>query len=238
MTIYRKFLLTMILLYPLFSLLCCKNNEMTEKHIFQFNSFQVNTFVIWNERKECIIIDPGCLSEKECKILTRFIDDNQLKPVRLLNTHYHIDHILGNKFVKNHYQLPVEAHQAGRAFWENASVWAANFGVNKDELVAPDTYLQDGDEIKFGNSSIKVLYTPGHADGSICFYNKNENYVIVGDVLFHTSIGRTDLPTGNYDLLKQSIFDKLFTLPNETVVYPGHGPKTTIGFEKMNNPFL
>ena len=211
---------------------------MTEKHIFQFNSFQVNTFVVWDETKECIIIDPGCLSEKECKVLTRFIAENHLQPVRLVNTHYHIDHILGNKFVKNYYRLPVEAHQAGKAFWDNASVWAANFGMNQDDLVAPDAYLQDGDEIKFGHSSLKVLYTPGHADGSICFYNKDENYVVVGDVLFHTSIGRTDLPTGNYDILRQSITEKLFTLPDETVVYPGHGPKTTIGFEKMHNPFL
>ena len=206
--------------------------------IFQFNSFQVNTFVIWDETKECIIIDPGCLSEAERNVLTRFIADHQLRPVRLLNTHYHIDHILGNKYVKNHYHLLVEAHQAGDSFWKNASGWAASFGLSQGDLVAPDAYLKDGDEVKFGHSSLKVLYTPGHADGSICFYNKNDGYVIVGDVLFHTSIGRTDLPTGNYDVLKQSIMEKLFTLPDETVVYPGHGPKTSIGFEKGNNPFL
>jgi glyoxylase-like metal-dependent hydrolase (beta-lactamase superfamily II) len=211
---------------------------MTQKQIYQFNSFQINTLVIWDETKECIIIDPGCFSEQECNVLTHFIADNHLKPVRLLNTHYHIDHILGNKYVKNYYRLPVEAHRAGSPFWQNTSVWTANFGISQDDLVAPDAYLQDGDEIKFGNSSLKVLYTPGHADGSICFYNKDENYVIVGDVLFHTSIGRTDLPTGNYDVLKQSIKEKLFILPDETVVYPGHGPETTIGYEKVNNSFL
>ena len=211
---------------------------MTKMRIFQFNSFQVNTFVIWDGTKECIIIDPGCLSEAERNVLTRFIADHQLRPTHLLNTHYHIDHILGNKYVKNHYHLSVEAHQAGDSFWKNASGWAANFGLNQDDLLAPDAYLKDGDEIKFGHSSLNVLYTPGHADGSICFYNKTDSYVIVGDVLFHTSIGRTDLPTGNYDVLKQSIMEKLFTLPDETVVYPGHGPKTTIGFEKENNPFL
>jgi glyoxylase-like metal-dependent hydrolase (beta-lactamase superfamily II) len=235
---YRKISLTTVLWCSIFSLLCCKNDAMTQQRIFQFNSFQVNTFVIWDETKECIIIDPGCLSEKERTILTRFIADNQLKPVHLLNTHYHIDHILGNKYVNNYYRLPVEAHSGGSPFWENTSYWAANFGLKHDDLVAPDAYLQNGDEIKFGNSSLKVLYTPGHADGSICFYNKDEKYVIVGDVLFHTSIGRTDLPTGNYDVLKQSIKEKLFTLPDKTVVYPGHGQQTTIGYEKVNNPFL
>jgi glyoxylase-like metal-dependent hydrolase (beta-lactamase superfamily II) len=211
---------------------------MTQIQIFQFNSYQVNTFVIWDDTKECVIIDPGCFSKEEHSALTRFIEENGLKPVHLLNTHYHIDHVLGNKFIKNHYNLPVEAHQAGSPFWEYGSVWAAGFGIKEDDLVAPDAYLKDGDEVKFGNSSLEVLYTPGHADGSICFYNEADNYVIVGDVLFHTSIGRTDLPTGDYDVLKQKITEKLFTLPDETVVYPGHGPKTTIGFEKMNNPYL
>jgi len=206
--------------------------------IFQFNDFQVNTFVIWDETKECIIIDPGCFSKTECAVLTDFIAKNGLQPVRLLNTHYHIDHILGNKYVKGHYRLQVEAHQTGYPFWTNGAIWAASFGVNEDDLVAPDVYLQDGEVIKFGHSSLKVLYTPGHADGSICFYNEDDKYVIVGDVLFYTSIGRTDLPTGNYDVLKQSIEDKLFTLPDNVTVYPGHGQKTTIGFEKMNNPFL
>jgi glyoxylase-like metal-dependent hydrolase (beta-lactamase superfamily II) len=211
---------------------------MTQIQIFQFNSFQVNTFVIWDDTKECIIIDPGCFSKEEYKVLTAFIAEKSLKPVRLFNTHYHIDHIVGNKYIKNHYLLSVEAHQAGKSFWTNASVWAASFGINQDDLVAPDAYVQDGDEIKFGHSSLKVLYTPGHADGSVCFYNENDRYVIVGDVLFQTSIGRTDLPTGNYDVLKQNITEKLFTLPNDVTVYPGHGPKTTIGFEKVNNPFL
>ena len=234
----KKIFLTFVLLCAFFSFLCCKNNEMTQIQIFQFNSFQVNTFVIWDDTKECVIIDAGCFSEAEYDVLTAFIAEHGLKPVRLLTTHYHIDHILGNKYLKDYYRLSVEAHQAGKPFWGDASIWAATFGVNQDDLVAPDAYLQDGDEVKFGNSSLKVLYTPGHADGSICFYNKNDRYVIAGDVLFHTSIGRTDLPTGNYDVLKQSIMEKLFTLPDDVTVYPGHGPKTTIGFEKVNNPFL
>ena len=211
---------------------------MTQIRIFQFNSFQVNTFVIWDDTKECIIIDAGCFSKAEYDVLTTFIAKNNLRPVRLLTTHYHIDHILGNKYLRDYYRLPVEAHQAGNPFWTNAAAWAVSLGVNQDDLVAPDAYLQDGDEIKFGHASLKVLYTPGHADGSICFYNENDRYVIVGDVLFHTSIGRTDLPTGNYHILKQSITEKLFTLPDDVTVYPGHGHKTTIGFEKINNPFL
>ena len=211
---------------------------MTQMQIFQFNDFQVNTFVIWYDTKECVIIDAGCFSAKEYDVLTAFIAKNGLQPVRLLTTHYHIDHILGNKYLKDYYRLPVEAHEAGNPFWTNASIWAATFGISQDELIAPDAYLQDGDEVKFGRSSLKVLYTPGHADGSICFYNENDRYVVVGDVLFHTGIGRTDLPTGNFDVLKQNITEKLFTLPDDVTVYPGHGPKTTIGFEKVNNPFL
>jgi len=234
----RFFSKLFFLSYLIFSLLCCKNNTMTQMQIFQFNDFQVNTFIIWDDTKECIIIDPGCSSKAECDVLTTFIAENGLKPVRLLNTHYHIDHILGNKYVKNYYQLAVEAHQSGNMFWEDSSIWAASFGVKEDDLVAPDTYLKDGDEIKFGHSLLKVLYTPGHAAGSICFYNENDRYVIVGDVLFRTSIGRTDLPTGNFDILKKSIEEKLFTLPDDVTVYPGHGFKTTIGFEKENNPFL
>jgi glyoxylase-like metal-dependent hydrolase (beta-lactamase superfamily II) len=211
---------------------------MTQIKIFQFNDFQVNTFVIWDDTKECVIIDPGCFSEGECRVLTDFIAGNGLRAVRLLNTHYHIDHILGNKQVRDFYRLRVEAHGAGSPFWNNAVMWAASFGVEQDDLVAPDVFLKDGDEICFGHSVLKVLYTPGHADGSVCFYNENERYVIVGDVLFYSSIGRTDLPTGNYDVLKQSIMEKLFTLPDDVTVYPGHGTKTTIGFERMNNPFL
>lgn len=211
---------------------------MTEIKIFHFNDLEVNTFVIWDETNECVIIDAGCIAEPECNALTRFISEKELVPVHLLTTHYHIDHIMGNKFVKNTYNLPIEAHEAGKIFWEQGDMWANSFGIDPKELVPADRFLKDGDVITFGNSSLKVLYTPGHADGSVCFYNERDGYVIVGDVLFYSSIGRTDLPSGNYDTIKESIHQKLFTLPDNTVVYPGHGPKTTIGYEKMHNPFL
>lgn len=211
---------------------------MTQIKIFHFNDLEVNTFVIWDETGECVVIDAGCATDYECKALADFISENGLKPVHLLSTHYHIDHILGNKFVSETYQIPVTAHAAGEIFWKHGDLFASSFGVDRRELIAPDKFLKDGDVVVFGAGQLKVLYTPGHADGSVCFYNEKEGYVIVGDVLFYGSIGRTDLPSGNYDAIKKSIHEKLFTLPDDTVVYPGHGPKTAIGFEKMNNPYL
>lgn len=211
---------------------------MTQIKIFHFNDLEVNTFVLWDETKECVIIDAGCATERECQTLADFISENGLKPLYLLSTHYHIDHILGNKFVSETYQIPVTAHAAGAIFWKHGDLFASSFGVDKKTLIAPEKFVKEGDLITFGNSRLKTLYTPGHADGSICFYNEEDDYVIVGDVLFYGSIGRTDLPSGDYETIKKSIYEKLFTLPDDTVVYPGHGPKTTIAFEKTNNPFL
>ncbi|MDR0364369.1 MAG: MBL fold metallo-hydrolase [Bacteroidales bacterium] len=211
---------------------------MTQIQIFHFNDLEVNTYVIWDETKECVIIDAGCVRDYECRELTDFIAKADLKPVYLLTTHYHIDHIMGNKFVKETYRIPVCAHAAGEIFWKRGDMWAYSFGVNKNDLIAPDSFLKDNDIITFGVSRLKVLYTPGHADGSVCFYNEKEGYVVVGDVLFYSSIGRTDLPSGNFDTIKKSIYEKLYILPDETIIYPGHGPKTTVGFEKEHNPFL
>lgn len=211
---------------------------MIEIKRFVFNFFQVNTFVLYDETKECVIIDPGCINPAEQKELTDFINDNNLKPVKLLNTHSHIDHILGDVFVSQSYGLKPDIHKGGLPFMERIIESANAFDIVIEEVPEPGKFLNDGDVVKFGNSSLKVLYTPGHADGSICFYSKDQNFVIVGDVLFNQSIGRTDLPTGDFDLLASSIKEKLYTLPDETVVYPGHGPETNIGFEKRNNPFI
>jgi glyoxylase-like metal-dependent hydrolase (beta-lactamase superfamily II) len=205
---------------------------------FVFNSFQTNTYILSDDTRECLIIDAACEDDYEKSILSGFIESNKLHPARLIYTHCHIDHTLGNTYVSEKYGLEPEVHQDGKLFWETAREFSSVFNVNYDKPMYPKKFLKDGDLIAFGTSSLQVLYTPGHADGSICLWNREQKFVIVGDVLFYGSIGRTDLPTGDYDKLMKSLWDKLFSLADETVVYPGHGPATTIGFEKINNPFI
>ncbi len=205
---------------------------------FLFNPFQVNTFLLWDETKECVIIDPGCSTKKEQEEITGFISEKGLTPVRLLNTHSHIDHIAGNVFIAQHYGLKLEAHKDGKPFIEHSSDNAFIYGFENFETKLPDIHIHEGDVIRWGNSELEVIDTPGHAAGSICFINRPHQFVIVGDVLFQQSIGRTDLPSGDYDLLIDNIFKKLLTLPPDFTVYPGHGPETTIGYERYSNPFL
>lgn len=205
---------------------------------FIFNSFGVNTYVLYDESHECIIIDPACQYPDEEDQLSGFIGANNLKPVRLINTHTHIDHILGNTYIAEKYNLLPETHAAAVVFLETANQAGAAFGVQIERVIFPVNFLGDGDTVKFGNSSLRVLYTPGHAAGSICLVSDADSFVITGDVLFQESIGRTDLPTGDLDLLLASIREKLFTLPDQFKVYPGHGAATTIGFERRNNPFI
>lgn len=205
---------------------------------FPFNPFQVNTYVLSDETKECIIIDPGMQGQNEEQELTDYIDANGLKPVLLLNTHAHIDHIIANNFVAEKYNLQLNAHKDCVGFLTNAASYAESFGLKIAGVKSIDNFIGNEEVIKFGDSTIQVLHTPGHADGSLCFYSEKDAFVITGDVLFNQSIGRTDLPTGNYDLLQQSIWEKLFTLPDNTIAWPGHGPETNIGFEKLHNPFV
>jgi hydroxyacylglutathione hydrolase len=205
---------------------------------FIFNSFGVNTYVLYDESRKCLIVDPACEYPQEEEELSGFIEANSLKPVRLINTHAHIDHILGNTFVCEKYNLKPEAHEAGLKFYDNAVASGSVFGIRVGKVITPTDFLKEGDVVKFGNTTLSILYTPGHADGSICLVCDKDSFVITGDVLFQESIGRTDLPTGNLDRLLESIRLKLFTLPDQFIVYPGHGPTTTIGFEKRNNPFI
>lgn len=205
---------------------------------FVFNAFQVNTYLLYDHTGECVIVDAGMQDHSEENEITGFIEAGGLKPVLLLNTHTHIDHILGNAFLAGKYNLPLVAHRDSEKIMTNAPAYAMTFGIAMNRVKNIDRYIDDGDLIRFGDSVLETFYTPGHADGSVCFYAANEGFVITGDVLFNQSIGRTDLPTGDYDLLQKSIWEKLFTLADETVVYPGHGPETTIGFEKVNNPFV
>lgn len=206
---------------------------------FVFNSFGVNTYILTDATTgKCIIVDPACQSHGEEAELLGFISVHQLNPVAMVNTHFHIDHILGNTLICNTFNLKPQCHKSSKMLWETAPDFGKVFGITIEDLIIPTDFIDEGDVIPFGNASVQVLYTPGHADGSICLVNRAERYVVSGDVLFRDSIGRTDLPTGNFDVLYESITTKLFTLPDDFTVYPGHGPETSIGYEKMNNPFL
>jgi len=204
---------------------------------FIFNSFEVNAYILSDDTKECIIIDPACYDDLEKRTLTDYIDSNSLKPVKLINTHCHVDHLLGNSFVIEKYKLSTEIHKAGLPLLGNLKGYGMMFGINVENIPKPINFIEDNQIIRFGNSSLKAIYVPGHADGSLAFYSE-EGFVIVGDVLFYSGIGRTDLPSGNQSLLINNIKTKLFVLPEKTIVYCGHGPETTIGFEKENNPFF
>jgi glyoxylase-like metal-dependent hydrolase (beta-lactamase superfamily II) len=206
---------------------------------FTFNGFKENTYVLFDESKKCIIIDPGCYEQNEKLELERFIVDNELEPVKLINTHCHIDHVLGNRFVAEKWSLDLEMHELDLPTLRSVKDYCQLYGFhNYEESPEPSTFLKEGDKIHFGNSSLDVLFTPGHAPGHIVLYSNEQHFVIGGDVLFQMSIGRTDLPGGDYDTLINSIKDKLLPLDEQTKVYSGHGPSTTIGYEKTNNPFL
>ncbi|GAB2528619.1 MBL fold metallo-hydrolase [Rufibacter soli] len=205
---------------------------------FTFNPFSENTYVLYDDTKECVVIDPGCSNKTEQQELQDFIKTNELKVVRLLNTHCHIDHVLGNKFVADTYGVPLEIHEDDLPVLRSVPTYSAAYGFPQYQEVLPEKFLKEGEDVAFGNTKLEVLFTPGHAPGHVVFYHPESQNLIGGDVLFQRSIGRTDLPGGDYDTLIQSIRTKLFTLPEEVTVHPGHGPSTTIGEEKASNPFL
>ncbi|MBN1118253.1 MAG: MBL fold metallo-hydrolase [Bacteroidales bacterium] len=205
---------------------------------FVFNSFQVNTFVLYDDSKECIIIDPACYALEEYNELYKFIGDNGLMPKYIANTHGHVDHLLGVKTVSEHYNIPFKVHEDDFFLLETAVQSGLIFGFNINENPVADEILKEGEIIKFGNSELELFHVPGHSPGSIVFYSKEGAFVVVGDVLFKSSIGRTDLPGGNYEDLISGIRSKLLTLPPETIVLSGHGPHTTIKNEHDTNPFL
>ncbi|MEI6681595.1 MAG: MBL fold metallo-hydrolase [Bacteroidota bacterium] len=205
---------------------------------FIFNSFMVNTYLLYDESGECIVIDAACFEPGEEEALKDFVVKNNLTPVRNLNTHCHVDHVLGNDFIARTYGIYPEYHKNSVAFFDTLKEIGASFGYSIDQVPDAKRFLVANETVQWGNSELKVLFTPGHAEGSVCFYNEAQGFVITGDVLFRDTIGRTDLPTGDFDQLMVSIKTKLFTLPDETVVYPGHGPETSIGYEKDNNPFI
>jgi hydroxyacylglutathione hydrolase len=205
---------------------------------FTFSPLSENTYVLNNQTGDCIIIDPGCYFGDERRELKEYISENGLQPKYLLNTHCHLDHVFGNKFVHETWQLEPYIHAAEQLVLENASQAGLSWGLPFDNYKGTLHFLREGDMVRLGNDELKVLYAPGHSPGHVCFYSQLQHFVIGGDVLFKMSIGRTDLPGGDFDTLIESIRGQLFGLPPETIVYPGHGEQTTIGFEKKNNPFL
>jgi len=206
--------------------------------IFVFNSFQTNTYLLYDETLHAVIIDAACYQEEEKREISQFIESEKITPVKLLNTHLHIDHVLGNAFITAKYGIEPEVHPGGLMLLKTAPEFASVFGIKFNNQSLPTHFIRQGDVVSFGHSQLEIVDTPGHADGSICFINHPQKFAIVGDVLFNGSIGRTDFPTGNYETLIQSIETKLLTLPDDYRIYPGHGPATTIGNEKQFNPYL
>jgi len=206
--------------------------------VFTFSPIQENTYILFNDKQQAIVIDPGCYFPAEQDTLKEFFIKAALKPTLLLNTHCHLDHVFGNKFIKDTYGLTLQIHADEEKMLKYAPESGLKWGLPFDNYDGNIVYLAEGDIITLGDDSLEVILAPGHSPGHICFYNKAANYIIAGDVLFRGSIGRTDLPYGSHAQLLKNIEEKLFVLPNETVVYPGHGEKTTIGYEKRNNPFF
>jgi hydroxyacylglutathione hydrolase len=210
---------------------------MMQIKAFEFNPFQENTYVLYDESGECVIVDPGCFGKDEENELSDFIAENNLTVKLLLNTHCHIDHVLGNWFVKNKFGVSLYIHPKDEVVLKAVKVYAPNYGFPGYQEALPDEYLKEGEIISFGKQTLSILFVPGHAPGHVAFYHEEDKVLLGGDVLFYNSIGRTDLPGGDFQTLLDSIKQKFFSLPDDVTVYPGHGPQTTIGFEKKTNPF-
>ena len=203
-----------------------------------FNPIGENTYILYNESKQCIIIDPGCYFEEENEQLKGFITQNELNPTQLLNTHCHLDHVFGNKMISETYHLTLQMHEKEKPVLAYAPTSGLMYNMPFDNYVGEFILLKEGDTVLLGQDELKVIEVPGHSPGSICFYCAKQNFLIGGDVLFQGSIGRTDLPLGDHETLLLHIKNKLLVLPEETVVHSGHGLPTTIGAEKANNPYL
>jgi hydroxyacylglutathione hydrolase len=211
---------------------------MMNLEILTNNPYQENTYILWDETKECVIIDPGMYTADEQNAVVNFINNNNLRPVLLLNTHCHIDHVLGNKFIYDQYGLKPQFHKGELPLLQAVPSYAPQQGFKYELSPDPEVFLSESGSINFGNTVLELIFAPGHSPAHLCFYNKADAILIGGDVLFKGSIGRTDLPGGSHDTLISSIKNQLFTLPDDVKVYPGHGPSTTIAFEKAFNPFF
>lgn len=206
--------------------------------VFTFSPVEENTYILYNEAKEAIIIDPGAYFDHEKDEMKSFISEKNISPKILLNTHCHLDHVFGNKFIAEKYDLKMQTHRNEEQMLQLAPSSALMYNLPFDIYTGEIVYLEEGDAIVFRNDELKVIYVPGHSPGHICFYCEKQQFLIGGDVLFKQSIGRTDLPFGNHQDLINNIKKKLWPLPKEVIVYPGHGEPTTIGEEMATNPFL
>lgn len=205
---------------------------------FEFSPIQENTYLLYNEHNDCIIIDPGCYFEEEREMLASFIQSKNLNPVLLLNTHCHLDHVFGNKFVAEKYGLIPHIHPLEKKLLEYAPTSGLMYNLPFDNYTGELAYIDEGSILKVGEDELVAIFTPGHSPGSLSFYCKKQLFIISGDVLFQRSIGRTDLPGGDHATLIRSIKEKLMILPDETVVHSGHGPSTTVIAERNGNPYL
>lgn len=205
---------------------------------FCFNAFQENTYVLYNEKKEAIIVDPGCYLKNEKETLSHWISEMELTPTLLLNTHCHLDHVFGNTYVSELYGLTAHFHLKEQAVIDRLPEGGARWGVPCDPYIGPVQYIEQDEMITFGNDQFKVLFTPGHSPGSVCFYHKEQDFIVGGDLIFLDGVGRTDLPGSNPLDLINSIKSQIFPLPDSLTIYSGHGPKTTWGREKAANPYI
>jgi glyoxylase-like metal-dependent hydrolase (beta-lactamase superfamily II) len=205
---------------------------------FEFNPFRENTYVLSDDTGECLIVDPGCQEPEEQDLLLDHLEKNDLEPVKMVNTHCHIDHILGTAFLHDQFKLPFLIHPEEKPLLKASIAQGEFFGLKVQTPPEPTGFLNEGDTVTFGDSMFEVIHIPGHSPGGIVLLNREQQCMITGDVLFQGSIGRTDLPGGDFDSLVNSIREKLLTLNPEIKVYPGHGPDTTIGIEKQSNPFF
>lgn len=208
--------------------------------VFEFNPIAVNTYVLYDKTGECVIIDPACFYADEQRSLFNFIQDKNLVIKHVLNTHLHFDHVFGVNFVEKQFEVKTEAHKADEFLLETMNEQLAAFGFTPNGSYVPTIgkYIDERDVIEFGKQRLSIMHIPGHSPGSIVFYNKEQDVAISGDVIFRGSIGRTDLPKGNFEQLIEGIKTKLLVLPHQTAIYPGHGPATTVKYEMSNNPFL
>ena len=205
---------------------------------FVFSPIQENTYILYNEFNDCIIIDPGCYFDEEKETLVNYVEKTGLTPKMLLNTHCHLDHVFGNKFISEKYSLTLHIHVNEKVVLEFAPTSGLMYDMPFDNYTGELIFIKEGEIIKLGDDELRVLLTPGHSPGSLSFYSEKDMFVISGDALFYRSIGRTDLPMGNHQTLVNSIKKQLLVLPENTKVYSGHGPVTNIGDEKAGNPFL
>lgn len=211
---------------------------MMEIASFVMNEFQENTYIVFDETRECVVVDPGCFRPSEQQAIKQFVAENNLKPVALLNTHCHVDHVLGNTFVADTFRIPLYMHEKELFTYDDTARWTALFGIPPLERPEQTVFISEKDEIVFGKSTLRIAFTPGHSIGSVSFYNLEEQFALVGDVIFRESIGRTDLAGGNFETLMNSIQSQVMIWPDEMRLLSGHGYETTVGYERKFNPFL